>query len=132
MRELAGPMVCARALGKRLGVVCCGLLLAAGGLAPRAEEAPKTVRVRIATEKGDILVDLKAAQAPATVANFLRYVDGPFYDGQDSQIIPFGTICARQSVSLSTKPARAAQKRCMRRKGPASCCVRTTASGSVR
>jgi peptidyl-prolyl cis-trans isomerase A (cyclophilin A) len=39
------------------------------------------VRVRIETEKGDIEVELDAARAPATAANFLRYVDGGFYDG---------------------------------------------------
>lgn len=40
-----------------------------------------TVRVVIETELGDIAVDLDAHRAPATVANFLRYVDGGFYDG---------------------------------------------------
>jgi len=35
----------------------------------------------IQTEKGDIEVELNAAQAPASVANFLRYVDGKYYDG---------------------------------------------------
>jgi peptidyl-prolyl cis-trans isomerase A (cyclophilin A) len=45
----------------------------------RADEKP--VRVLIRTEKGDIEVELDAKRAPATVANFLRYVDGKFYDG---------------------------------------------------
>ena len=35
----------------------------------------------IETEQGDIEVELDAAKAPKTVANFLRYVDGKFYDG---------------------------------------------------
>jgi len=39
------------------------------------------VRVLIQTEKGDIEVELNAAEAPITVANFLKYVDGKFYDG---------------------------------------------------
>src|SRR5262245_53103842 len=39
------------------------------------------VRVLIRTEKGDIEVELDPAKAPNTVANFLRYVDGNFYDG---------------------------------------------------
>ena len=39
------------------------------------------VQVRIQTELGDILVELDVRQAPATTANFLRYVDGGFYEG---------------------------------------------------
>jgi peptidyl-prolyl cis-trans isomerase A (cyclophilin A) len=45
------------------------------------EQKPVPVRVLIQTEKGDIEVELNAAQAPITVANFLKYVDGKFYDG---------------------------------------------------
>ena len=54
------------------------LLLAPPGPA-RADDRP--VRVLIRTEKGDIEVELDAKKAPATAANFLRYVDGKFYDG---------------------------------------------------
>ena len=45
------------------------------------EEKSTLPRVLIQTEKGDIEVELNAAQAPITVANFLKYVDGKFYDG---------------------------------------------------
>lgn len=45
-----------------------------------ADEKP-AVRVLIQTELGDIEVEMDAAGAPATVANFLRYVDDKFYDG---------------------------------------------------
>ncbi len=38
-------------------------------------------QVRIETEVGDILVELSPDKAPITVANFLRYVDGGFYNG---------------------------------------------------
>jgi len=41
----------------------------------------KAVRVRIETNKGDIEIELDTAKAPNTVANFLKYVDGKFYDG---------------------------------------------------
>jgi peptidyl-prolyl cis-trans isomerase A (cyclophilin A) len=44
-----------------------------------ADEKP--VRVRLETNLGEIEVELDAAKAPNTVANFLRYVDGHFYDG---------------------------------------------------
>ncbi len=41
----------------------------------------KPVRVLIETDAGDIEVELDSAKAPKTVANFLKYVDGKFYDG---------------------------------------------------
>jgi len=44
-------------------------------------EEPKLVRIVIETEKGDIEVELDAAKAPLTVANFLKYVDRKLYDG---------------------------------------------------
>lgn len=48
----------------------------------QAEESKeKPIRVLIQTEKGDIEVELDAAKAPNTVANFLKYVDGKFYEG---------------------------------------------------
>jgi peptidyl-prolyl cis-trans isomerase A (cyclophilin A) len=59
-------------------------LLAALALlfAPAAwADGDKPVRVLIETEKGTIEVELDAARAPNTVANFLKYVDGKFYDG---------------------------------------------------
>src|SRR5262245_9395319 len=46
-----------------------------------ADRPPKPVCVLIATEKGDIELELFPDKAPGTVANFLRYVDGKFYDG---------------------------------------------------
>ena len=58
------------------------LLLGFAGLGQvHAEEKPKTVRVLIQTDKGDIEVELEAVKAPNTTANFLKYVDGKFYDG---------------------------------------------------
>lgn len=39
------------------------------------------IRVLIRTDKGDIEAEMYAEQAPITVANFLRYVDGHLYDG---------------------------------------------------
>jgi peptidyl-prolyl cis-trans isomerase A (cyclophilin A) len=57
------------------------VLTAALSGAPRAEEKAKPVLVLIRTELGDIEVELDAERAPKTTANFLRYVDGKFYDG---------------------------------------------------
>jgi peptidyl-prolyl cis-trans isomerase A (cyclophilin A) len=44
-------------------------------------EKDKKVFVLIQTEKGDIEVELDLARATITTANFLKYVDGKFYDG---------------------------------------------------
>ena len=40
-----------------------------------------TVRVRVQTELGDIVLELDPKRAPGTTANFLRYVDAGHYDG---------------------------------------------------
>jgi peptidyl-prolyl cis-trans isomerase A (cyclophilin A) len=47
------------------------------------EEAPKpmTVKVRMHTALGDIVLQLETERAPITAANFLRYVDGRRFDG---------------------------------------------------
>ena len=39
------------------------------------------VRVLIESEQGRIEVEIDAARAPGTAENFLRYVDGGYYDG---------------------------------------------------
>ncbi len=56
-----------------------GLLALANASAQRP--AAGLVRLVIETERGDIAVELDSARAPATVANFLRYVDGGYYTG---------------------------------------------------
>jgi peptidyl-prolyl cis-trans isomerase A (cyclophilin A) len=49
---------------------------------PRAPEPlPDTVRVRLETEAGAIVVALDARRAPITTANFVRYVDEGRFDG---------------------------------------------------
>ena len=45
---------------------------------PAEAENPQ---IEIATTKGKIIIALDKQQAPATVANFLAYVDAEFYDG---------------------------------------------------
>ena len=55
------------------------LILLAAGLASAGED--KSIRVRIETDKGNIEVELNAKSSPNTVANFMKYVDGRFYDG---------------------------------------------------
>ena len=54
-----------------------GLLFLAAGHIGLAQ----TVRVVMATDLGEIELELFPEQAPGTVENFLRYVDRGFYDG---------------------------------------------------
>jgi cyclophilin family peptidyl-prolyl cis-trans isomerase len=71
-------------------------LAACGGKAPSDPPLPTTCSVAgtaagtattltnavcLLTSQGEIVVELDATRAPATVANFLRYVDDRFYDG---------------------------------------------------
>jgi peptidyl-prolyl cis-trans isomerase A (cyclophilin A) len=60
-----------------------GIVLASvTALAPAwALKKKDIVRVLIETEKGTIEVEIAARKAPLTAANFLKYVDGKFYDG---------------------------------------------------
>ena len=59
-------------LARAAASLALGLLLAG---AAHAE------KVRLATSMGDIVVDLDAAKAPKTVANFVEYVKAGHYDG---------------------------------------------------
>lgn len=54
-----------------------------GGVGEESEdpEAPKPVNIVLETDLGNIEIELDAAQAPKTVANFLTYVDEKAYDG---------------------------------------------------
>ena len=67
-----------RILARALAIVWLGLatapLLPAG-----AADAQTLPRVLIRTELGDIEVEVDSIRAPATAANFLRYVDLGFY-----------------------------------------------------
>ncbi len=61
-----------------------GLLVAAClGMcaASTSQERPAPARVLLQTGLGEIEVEVDSARAPATAANFLRYVDGGFYNG---------------------------------------------------
>ena len=45
------------------------------------DPAAKPVTVVFETELGTIVMEIDVAHAPVTAANFLKYVDGRFYDG---------------------------------------------------
>lgn len=56
---------------------------AAPPAAPVAAPAPKpaTVKVRLSTAEGPIVLELEKERAPITTANFLKYVDSKKFDG---------------------------------------------------
>jgi peptidyl-prolyl cis-trans isomerase B (cyclophilin B) len=55
--------------------------LALGALPAFAQQAASAPRVLMATSLGNITLELDAQRAPASVANFLRYVEAKHYDG---------------------------------------------------
>src|SRR5690554_1023747 len=56
------------------------LFLASFSLSAQAEGGALP-RVTLETSHGDIVIELNRDKAPQTVANFLEYVEGGFYDG---------------------------------------------------
>jgi peptidyl-prolyl cis-trans isomerase A (cyclophilin A) len=66
---------------RRILGVCLALLLGGCGPGLSGPASAPPGRVLIRTERGDIEVELDAAHAPVTAANFLRYMDGGAYDG---------------------------------------------------
>lgn len=59
-------------------LLVCGVIMGAGAVA--SAQRSKAL-VRLETNMGDIVLELDADKAPATVANFLEYVRDGFYDG---------------------------------------------------
>lgn len=49
--------------------------------APAEPKPAAAKKVRLKTNKGDIVIELNAEKAPVTVANFLNYVEKKHYDG---------------------------------------------------
>ncbi|HEX5790770.1 MAG TPA: peptidylprolyl isomerase [Luteolibacter sp.] len=65
---------------RRIALLLLALLPATALAADEAKPAD-TTKVRLKTSKGDIVLELNAAKAPITVANFLDYVKKGQYDG---------------------------------------------------
>jgi len=65
----------------RLGLVLGAVTLLGATPQPGAGPRPGVVRVRLDTSAGPILLALDARRAPATTANFLKYVDDGRFDG---------------------------------------------------
>ena len=52
-----------------------------GAATAMAQKPAKVVQVILTTELGEIEIEVDAGRAPVTAKNFLRYVDGGFYNG---------------------------------------------------
>lgn len=72
-------------------------------------QGAQAVQVKLATNRGDIVLELDAAKAPKTVENFLAYVESGHYDGTifhrviDGFMIQGGGLTA----DMKQKPTRA-------------------------
>jgi peptidyl-prolyl cis-trans isomerase A (cyclophilin A) len=78
-RAIAPPAFALTALLLAAVLACAGLPRSgAAGAAPRAADAP---RVRLETDLGAIVVEVYPDRAPASAANFLRYVEEGRFDG---------------------------------------------------
>jgi peptidyl-prolyl cis-trans isomerase A (cyclophilin A) len=85
--------------GHTLAAVLPLVVLLALGPAPEVSPSPAPARVLIQTSRGAIVVEVDQARAPVTAANFLRYVDGGFYDGGHFH----------RTVRLDNQPGQAAR-----------------------
>jgi peptidyl-prolyl cis-trans isomerase A (cyclophilin A) len=67
-------------VGRVVTALAFGLLVIAGtGTAAETEKG--LPRVVLATELGDIVLEVDTSRAPVSAGNFLRYVDAGYYDG---------------------------------------------------
>jgi peptidyl-prolyl cis-trans isomerase A (cyclophilin A) len=62
------------------GFVAAGML-AVASFAACGADSNRVARVLLETDLGEVLIEVDLARAPATAGNFLRYVEGHFYDG---------------------------------------------------
>ncbi len=69
-----------RRIVSALGAVAIGALTTSAPFVQAAEPAARP-KVRLSTSAGDIVLELDAAKAPKTVANYLRYVKAGHYSG---------------------------------------------------
>jgi peptidyl-prolyl cis-trans isomerase A (cyclophilin A) len=72
---------------------------------------PKPVIVTVETDKGTIALEIDTVHAPITAANFLKYVEGKFYDGGivNRAVRPDNTVrhdVVIQVIQVQIDPAR--------------------------
>jgi peptidyl-prolyl cis-trans isomerase A (cyclophilin A) len=102
-------MLTLRGVGALLAVA-----VVAGTAAGQGEPARKPVVV-FETEKGAIEVEVDNVHAPVTAANFLKYVDGGFYDGGlvNRAVRPDNTVrhdVEIQVIQFQMNPARGPER----------------------
>lgn len=66
---------------ENLWIVLCVSLFSVSAAAQQPALQPGEVLVRVETQFGAIDLAIDTKRAPVTAANFLKYVDGGFYDG---------------------------------------------------
>jgi peptidyl-prolyl cis-trans isomerase A (cyclophilin A) len=87
-------------------------LVLTAGLFVGSQTAPQApVTVVLETELGSITLEIDTAHAPGTAANFLKYVDGKFYDGGvvNRSVRPDNTIrhdVEIQVIQVQSDPTR--------------------------
>ena len=93
-------------------VLLAGLAMVLPASCPGCARLPaRPVLVVLETEVGSITVEVNTATAPITGANFLKYVDGKFYDGGmiNRAVRPDNTIrhdVGIQVIQFQSNPAR--------------------------
>jgi peptidyl-prolyl cis-trans isomerase A (cyclophilin A) len=65
-------------LSRILAPACLAFIIIASGM---AQSQTRMLRILIETELGNIEAEVDPGHAPVTVTNFLKYVDGGFYNG---------------------------------------------------
>ncbi|MCW5664013.1 MAG: peptidyl-prolyl cis-trans isomerase [Piscinibacter sp.] len=92
-----------RTVTRWVALAATALALGGTGLAAHAQ------KVKLATSAGDIVVELDAAKAPKTVANFVEYVKAGQYDGTvfHRVISNFMIQGGGMTADMKEKPTRA-------------------------
>lgn len=90
-----------RSFSRCAGAALCALAFAASG-------AVMAQKVRLATSAGDIVIELDAAKAPKSVANFVQYVESGHYSGTIfHRVIPgFMIQGGGMTADMKEKPTR--------------------------
>jgi peptidyl-prolyl cis-trans isomerase A (cyclophilin A) len=93
------------------GILVLGFGVLGLGVNAAQRPPPAPVRVIFETALGNITIEVDVAKAPITAANFLKYVDGKFYDGGmvNRSVRPDNTLrhdVPIQVIQFQSNPAR--------------------------
>lgn len=106
MKQLSLRFLSPRLMASFMGAMSLSFGLLMSPLSVQAQESPK---LKIATNMGDIMVEVYPDKAPKTVANFLQYVKDKHYNGTVfHRVIPnFMIQGGGYDVQLKERPTRA-------------------------